>query len=203
MSSSSEVARPSANIGGRREAITDVAAQRFAQQGFHGVSMRDIAKAHNSSVAALYNHFDSKDDLLLAVGNRFFSAFIHRLEEAAARPGNGLARLLAMLEVSFSVGREYHDELMSISRDVRHIRTTPALAPLVASRDACIAIWDRILREGMEDGSVRRGLDTDGVLWIVFSAITGILVPGVTEDVVRDPLRCVTDVLTEGLRPRE
>ncbi len=193
----------SSSNGSRRDAIIDVAAARFSEQGFHGVSMRDIARDHNSSVAALYNHFDSKDDLLLAVGTRFFSAFMRRLEESANTPGDGLTRLQAMLQVSFSVGREYRNELLSISRDVRYIRTTPALAPLTAARDACIAIWDRVLKQGMQDGSVRSGLDTDGVLWIVFSAITGILLPGVTEEVIRDPLRCVSDVLTEGLRPRD
>jgi AcrR family transcriptional regulator len=188
--------------GSRRDAIIDVAAERFALEGFHGVSMRDIAKSHRSSVAALYNHFDSKDDLLLAVGNRFFGAFIPRLKQAADGPGDGLSRLLAMLRVSSSVGEAYKNELLSISRDTRHIRMAPALAPLNAARDACVAIWDRVLKQGMEDGSVRAGLDTDGVLWIVFSAITGMLVPGVIDQVPQDPLRCLSDLLTEGLRPR-
>ncbi len=189
-------------IGSRRDAIIDVAAARFAQRGFHGVSMRDIAKDHNSSVAALYNHFESKDDLLLAVGSRFFSVFSRRLEESANGPGDGLTRLQEMLRVSFAVGSEYRNELLSISRDTRYIRTAPALAPLIAYRDACIAIWERVLKQGMEDGSVRSDLNTEGVLWIVFSAITGILMPGIAEDVIRDPFRCVSDVLTEGLRPR-
>jgi AcrR family transcriptional regulator len=202
VSSFSSAPTTQSSNGSRRDAIIDVAAACFAQQGFHGVSMRDIAKENNSSVAALYNHFDSKDDLLLAVGERFFSAFIRRLEEAANAPADGLTRLQAMLGVSFSVGREYRNELLSISRDSRYIRTSPALAPLIASRDACMAIWDRVLKQGMQDGSVRSGLETDGVLWIVFSAITGILVPGISEGIVSDPLRCVSDVLTEGLRPR-
>jgi len=99
------------------------------------------------------------------------------------------------------VGQAYKNELLSISRDSRHIAMTPVLAPLIASREACVTVWDRVLHQGMDDGSVRSGLDTDGVLWIVFSAITGILVPGV-DDVSHDPLGCLTDLLTEGLRPR-
>jgi TetR/AcrR family transcriptional regulator, cholesterol catabolism regulator len=192
---------PQSSNGSRRDAIIDVAAQRFALEGFHGVSMRDIAKSNSSSVAALYNHFDSKDDLLLAVGNRFFGAFIPRLKQAADGTGDGLTRLLAMLRVSSLVGQAFKNELLSISRDSRHIAMTPVLAPLIASREACVTVWDRVLHQGMDDGSVRSGLDTDGVLWIVFSAITGILVPGV-DDVSHDPLGCLTDLLTEGLRPR-
>jgi AcrR family transcriptional regulator len=192
--------------GSRRDAIIAVAAQRFAMQGFHGVSMRDIAKAHNSSVAALYNHFDGKDDLLLAVGKRFFSVFIRHLEVAADSAGDGLTRLQAMLCASFADGTTYRNEFLAISRDTRHIAMTPALAPLVAARNTCVAIWDRVMQEGIRDGSVRQGLDTAGVIWIVFSAITGMLDEFRAADFVgagtRDPLRCLSELLTEGLRPR-
>jgi hypothetical protein len=83
---------------------------------------------------------------------------------------------------------------------------TPALAPLVAARNTCVAIWDRVMQEGIRDGSVRPGLDTAGVIWIVFSAITGMLDEFRAADFVgagtRDPLRCLSELLTEGLRPR-
>lgn len=205
VSSTSDVAQPPMTNGSRRDAIIDVAASQFALKGFHGVSMRDIAKAHNSSVAALYNHFDGKDDLLLAVGSRFFSVFVRHLDETASRPGNGLHRLQAMLDVSFADGREYRNEYLSVSRDNRHIAMTPALAPLVGARNACVAIWDRVLREGMQDGSIRRGLDPAGVIWIVFSALTGMLDDNHAAEfaglATQDAQQCLTDLLTNGLRP--
>jgi AcrR family transcriptional regulator len=206
VSASSPLPAQLSSNGSRRDAIIDVAAQHFALQGFHGVSMRDIAKAHNSSVAALYNHFDGKDDLLLAVGNRFFSVFIRHLSDAADGAGDGLTKLQAMLHASFSDGSAYRNEFLSLSRDTRHIAMTPALAPLVAARNTCVAIWDRVMQEGIRDGSVRPGLDTAGVIWIVFSAITGMLDEFRAADFVgagtRDPLRCLSELLTEGLRPR-
>jgi AcrR family transcriptional regulator len=69
----------------KREAIIDIAAQSFARQGFHGVSMRDIAKANDSSVATLYNHFASKDALMLAIGQRFYPAFLLDMESGPQR----------------------------------------------------------------------------------------------------------------------
>jgi AcrR family transcriptional regulator len=206
VSSSSYVTGPPTSNGSRRDEIIDVAAHQFALLGFHGVSMRDIAKAHNSSVAALYNHFDGKDDLLLAVGRRFFSVFIEHLEESAAQPGDGLSRVIAMLDTCYMDGCTYRNEFISISRDNRHIALTPGLAPLVAARNVCVAIWDRVLQDGMQDGSIRPGLDTAGVIWIVFCAMSGMLddnrAAEFASTVTDDPLQCLTQLLTEGLRAR-
>ncbi len=190
----------------RRDAIIDVAAERFAKQGFHGVSMRDIAKANGSSVAALYNHFASKDDLLLAVGERFFSVFTEHLESVAMRPGDGLDRFLSMVQVSFSDACTYGNEYLSISRDNRHIALTPQLAPLINARNACVALWDRVLREGMQDGSIQADLDPPAVIWIVFSAVTGMVDVGRAKSFAgmfrEDPLRCLHDLFRDGLKPR-
>lgn len=168
--------------------------------------MRDIAKANGSSVAALYNHFASKDDLLLAVGERFFAVFMDRLESAVARPGDGLARFLSMVHVAFTEACSYGNEYLTISRDNRHIALTPELAPLIEARNVCVTLWDRVLREGMQDGSIQAGLDPPAVIWIVFSAVTGMV------DVNRarsfagtfreDPLQCLSDLLRDGLKPR-
>jgi AcrR family transcriptional regulator len=195
-----------ANNHSRRDAIIDVAAERFAQQGFHGVSMRDIAKANGSSVAALYNHFASKDDLLLAVGQRFFAVFIDHLESAASRPGDGLTRILSMLRVTFTDASSYGNEYLTISRDNRHIALTAGLRPLIQARNTCVALWDRVLREGMQDGSIQAGRDPAAVLWIVFSAVTGMVDVNRSKSFAgtfrEDPLQCLSGLLRDGLKPR-
>ena len=47
----------------RRQAIVEAARPLFAQNGFRGTSVRDIARAANVSEALLYKHFASKQDL--------------------------------------------------------------------------------------------------------------------------------------------
>jgi AcrR family transcriptional regulator len=43
--------------------ILKAAGKLFAQKGFFGVSMKEIAQEVNISKAALYHHFESKDEL--------------------------------------------------------------------------------------------------------------------------------------------
>ena len=50
--------------------IIDAAETLFADRGFHGVSIQDIAKAALVSKANVYHHFRSKDELYYAVINR-------------------------------------------------------------------------------------------------------------------------------------
>ena len=47
----------------RKQAIIKAARPLFAQNGFHGTSVRDIAKAADVSEALLYKHFPSKEAL--------------------------------------------------------------------------------------------------------------------------------------------
>lgn len=54
-------------VEGRRGEILDAAMRVFAQKGYTGGSMRDIATQVGVSEPAIYKHFGSKEDLFLAL----------------------------------------------------------------------------------------------------------------------------------------
>jgi AcrR family transcriptional regulator len=53
----------------RRLLIVDAATRVFSERGFHGASVRKIAKAANVSEALLYRHFSSKKALYNSLGD--------------------------------------------------------------------------------------------------------------------------------------
>jgi len=55
----------------RKETILSAAQGLFADKGFHGVSVDEIARAVNVSPAILYRHFDSKQTMYAAVLEKF------------------------------------------------------------------------------------------------------------------------------------
>jgi AcrR family transcriptional regulator len=68
---------------GTRERILDIALDLFIEKGFDKTSLREIAEKLGFSKAALYYHFASKDDILLALHYR-----LHDLgHDALARLG--------------------------------------------------------------------------------------------------------------------
>ena len=61
--------------------ILDVAATAFAEKGFEGARVDEIAKAANVNKATLYYRIGDKDALFSAVLTRIFSAKIARMEQ--------------------------------------------------------------------------------------------------------------------------
>jgi AcrR family transcriptional regulator len=64
-----------------REALIAAAADVFAQKGFYGASLEEIAEAAGFTRGAIYSNFGSKDELLLAVIDMFIDRQIADLSE--------------------------------------------------------------------------------------------------------------------------
>jgi TetR/AcrR family transcriptional regulator, cholesterol catabolism regulator len=62
-------------MSGRRSELTRVAAQLFAEKGYHGTSIGDIAAAFGVQKGSLYHHIESKADLLWEVAREGAEAF--------------------------------------------------------------------------------------------------------------------------------
>jgi len=69
-----------------RERILDVALDLFTEQGFDGTSLRQIAEQLGVTKAALYYHFTSKDDILLALHMRLHEAGREALMQMGDEP---------------------------------------------------------------------------------------------------------------------
>ena len=79
-------APPEAALANTRERILDVALDLFTEQGFDGTSLRQIAEQLGVTKAALYYHFTSKDDILLALHMRLHEAGREALVQMGDEP---------------------------------------------------------------------------------------------------------------------
>jgi TetR/AcrR family transcriptional regulator, cholesterol catabolism regulator len=77
----------------RRIQLLDAAAALFAQNGFHGVSMRDIAREVGMLPGSMYYHFPSKDDLLLATYEEGVRQISERVDRASSAVDDPWAKL--------------------------------------------------------------------------------------------------------------
>lgn len=66
----------------RNQDILAAAAHLLAARGYHGMSMRDLARATGMSLANLYNYFASKEDLMFALQTRAFETLIASAEQS-------------------------------------------------------------------------------------------------------------------------
>lgn len=81
--------------GNGREAILLAARDTFAQKGYEGASIRDIAQAADLSLSALYYYFKSKQDVLDEVVSNAYRNYIKRTQELLSAAGDDPALQLA------------------------------------------------------------------------------------------------------------
>jgi AcrR family transcriptional regulator len=68
-----------------RTALIDAASELFAQRGFHATSLEDIAESAGFTRGAIYSNFKNKDELLLAVIERYNELLLHAFGQAFER----------------------------------------------------------------------------------------------------------------------
>lgn len=77
--------------------ILAAAARIAAARGYHGLSMRELARAAGMSLANLYNYFPSKEDLLFVLQSRAFETLVGLAEGLERAPDPPDARLHAFI----------------------------------------------------------------------------------------------------------
>jgi AcrR family transcriptional regulator len=80
----------------RKERILEAARQLIAERGYEAVTMRDLAEHGLVSVPTLYVLFGSKQELLLAAVESYFTDLLDKVEVFTSE--HGLSRILSLAE---------------------------------------------------------------------------------------------------------
>lgn len=92
--------------GNLKPALVAAALATIEQDGAEQLSLRDLSTRLGVSRMAAYRHFADKDDLLASVAAHGFDLLCERYEAALAAPGDGRARLRAVVRACFAMGAE-------------------------------------------------------------------------------------------------
>jgi AcrR family transcriptional regulator len=94
-------ARPRLPAVQRRRQLLDVALEVFADHGFHGASMDDVATAAGVTKPVLYQHFGSKRDLYLQLLDDVGQRLLEVVQKATAAAGGPRQQVAAGFEAYF------------------------------------------------------------------------------------------------------
>jgi AcrR family transcriptional regulator len=182
----------------RRAELTRAAARLFAQKGYHGTSVGDLAEAMGMQKGSLYTHIDSKADLLWDVAREGSEAF-HAGLDAIPEDGPILERIRAALQAHLRVVAEQLDIATVFVREWRYLegeRREEFLAERRRYEERVRALF----REGRELGQLRTDLDDGTAALLTLSAANWAytwLRPGSETDELADRF---TALLLDGMR---
>ena len=149
------MARPkSANHDLKREAILDVAALCFSQQGYNAASMNDIASACGTSKARLYHYYRSKDAILFDLLDRYTQRLLLIVGESEAKAQRkGLDERAAMHELIRGFLQEYEQSATrhtALLNDTKHLGEAQRELILDRQRDV-VSAFTRFLKRAYPD----------------------------------------------------
>ena len=90
---------PEQSNGSTKDRLLQAAKELFAQKGFHGTSTREITQRARSNLSSLYFHWQSKENLYMAVHRHLFQQMEEMAQQVLNRLEEGLRSHAPLEEV--------------------------------------------------------------------------------------------------------
>jgi len=185
-------------MSARRTELTRQAARLFAEKGYHGTSIGDLAEAMGVQKGSLYAHISSKQDLLYETMREGANAF-HAGLDAIAEELPATDKIRLALRSHLRVVADQLDVATVFVREWRYLdgeRRDEIVAERRRYEDRIRALF----REGRELGELRADLDDATAALLVLSAANWAytwLRPGADTDDLADRFYAL---LVDGMR---
>lgn len=152
----------------RRSELTREAARLFAEKGYHGTSIGDIAEAMGVQKGSVYAHITSKQDLLWEIASDGATAF-HGALDAVPEDAPAVERLRFALRGHLRVVGEQVDIATVFTREWRYL-DEERREQFVAERRRYEERIRELFRDGRDHGELRSDLDEAAAALLFLSA---------------------------------
>jgi TetR/AcrR family transcriptional regulator, fatty acid metabolism regulator protein len=156
----------------KRKLILDAAIRVFADHGYHGSRVGDIAEDAGVAHGLLYHYFSSKEEVLRTIFAENWGELIGRFraveesDEPAGQKLEGIAKILL---------RTWRNDPALVTVMVREVARSEHLQGQVVEVREAFAILERVIAEGQAAGEFRRDVDARFASWIVYGGLEEVL----------------------------
>ena len=188
-----------------RDRLLGAAETRFRRFGYKRTTIEDVATEAGTGKGSVYLHFESKQDIYMAVVERSLDRFIDNAERLLSRPGTAPDRLRALVELT---AEHYgHDELLhsSLFGETDLVEGEVAGVAAERQRQRIRTLLEDVLVTGQAEGTGRADLEPALVAAVLFETGWAVVRSGLE---AADPtqletwLDALNDIVAFGLLPR-
>jgi len=172
----------------KRQNILNAALKTFVKRGYPETRVAEIAAEAGVAEGTLYNYFQSKEELLLALFDEKWSQIIHGIKEKIRRlddPNDKLKAIFSLVVRMFKKNRQLAELFMIDIKQSSIFLNNYTINRIVEFLD----LIEEILEEGKRKGIYRKDLDARVAKMIIFGAAQGILLSWVLGESKADKSR--------------
>lgn len=163
-----------------KEALLEAALTVFGRRGVQGTRLEDIAAEANVTRGALYWHFGGKDAIIRELLQQRVEPILVLLEDVYARALPAIERLETLLaELLGYIERspQLRDSfLLEFERSLFESADREMHPVLRQSTQHIERVLRKIIKQGKEQGDVRKDVATEQILSLLVSLIKGMLI---------------------------
>jgi AcrR family transcriptional regulator len=143
---------------GSASVLIDIAIDAFSTHGYHGTSMRDLARGSGVTVAALYHYFPSKHDILYFLVTRLMDQVLADVRRAQTpAEGDPNAQLVGVVQAHVHFHTSRQRETFIANTELRGLEGA-ARDHVIGLRDDVEAVFRQIVIDGLDTGEFRSAM---------------------------------------------
>ena len=152
----------------RRDEIIKTAAKLFKERGYSAVTMRDLATAMGMKAASLYNHINSKQEILKEIIISLAEEFTDGMTIIKKSEFKSVEKLEAIVSLHISISSNNIYGMASLNNDWMHLEEQ--LPYYLELRSNYENEFRSILREGMKRDEIKKA-NLEVVLFSLLSTL--------------------------------
>jgi TetR/AcrR family fatty acid metabolism transcriptional regulator len=187
----------------KRRAILHAAVRVFADKGYHGCRIADVARSAGVAYGLVYHYFRNKEALLEKVFEEQWSIFIGAIRAIGEGPGSAAERLAGVCRFAVDVLKTAPAAVRVLLLEVAHTPNAMRSGSTRQTFEEAVRLVAELVREGQRAGELRRDADPAvaaagllGALEMSLTAmVTGVVPCGTEAEVERAKQQVVAFVL--------
>ncbi len=191
----------------KRRLILHAAVRVFAEKGYHGCRIADVARAAGVAYGLVYHYFQNKEELLESVFAEQWTIFINALEAIDAGPGTAPDKIAGLFSFVFDVYKTAPAAVRVLMLEVTHTPQGLRAGSTRETFEKAVRLLADVIRQGQERGELSRQADPIlaatallGAMELTLSGMVMGLVPAANEEEIDRAKAQLVAAAIDGLR---
>lgn len=182
----------------RKNEIITTAAKLFKEKGFSAVTMRDLATAMGIKAASLYNHINSKQDILKTIIISIAEEFTKGMNAIIQSEASSISKLKSIVELHINITAHNTNEMAALNNDWMHLEDQ--LEYYLQLRNEYESNFLNIIKKGIYSSEIKKS-NPEIIMFSMLTTLRSLYlwIPKKEDLNAGDLANDLTEILIEGI----